>query len=501
MFYSTFVLQKKGPFAKLWIAAHWDKKLTKHDIRLVDISESVVSIVNPTVPMALRTSGELMLGVVRIYSHKVKFLLQEAQTATVRIKSLELSSTGKDNLLPPPKPSLTEAFEEFDYGRDQTLFFFRHRMEDEPPPRLEELGDLDDWFQIPPEQTFEQSQDLSFQLPRGPSPKPSEVDTESTVSSTERLRDAKGTPIRPPEEDLAVPGPLEDLFSQMPAEVLPEAPPAEAPVLDAGATPTPQPVIPEDEAVAPPPKRRMEKIKRLEIDKSTMLSSAFIKRRLEDTSDIVRPEVYGPMTRHGLEVKAWEGHDFARRFQLPVSAPELPPTLLEAWSRCVAGGAEAEADVEAARQDGSRREEEAAVGAVVAAPEEELPAPFPPVEEPPLPPPLDETPHTGRKRRGDDVGTPLPKRPRGAGVDLAATAHHTLRRVRAALEGKPRGVGFASLTAGASRCVTATRFYDLLVLKKFGMVDVAQKTPYADITITATRRLNEDLHELEALQA
>jgi|AntRauTorckE5430_2_1112549.scaffolds.fasta_scaffold134287_2 hypothetical protein len=39
-----------------------------------DISRSVESIVNPTVPLALRVSGHLLLGVVRIYSRKVRKL-------------------------------------------------------------------------------------------------------------------------------------------------------------------------------------------------------------------------------------------------------------------------------------------------------------------------------------------------------------------------------------------------------------------------------------------
>ena len=29
MFYSQIILAKKGPLGKIWLAAHWDKKLTK----------------------------------------------------------------------------------------------------------------------------------------------------------------------------------------------------------------------------------------------------------------------------------------------------------------------------------------------------------------------------------------------------------------------------------------------------------------------------------------
>jgi cohesin complex subunit SCC1 len=71
MFYSQIILAKKGPLGKIWLAAHWDKKLTKIQIFQTDISKSVDSIVNPSVPLALRVSGHLLLGVVRIYSRKV----------------------------------------------------------------------------------------------------------------------------------------------------------------------------------------------------------------------------------------------------------------------------------------------------------------------------------------------------------------------------------------------------------------------------------------------
>ena len=71
MFYSQIILAKKGPLGKIWLAAHWDKKLTKVQIFQTDIARSVDSIVKPQVPLALRVSGHLLLGVVRIYSRKV----------------------------------------------------------------------------------------------------------------------------------------------------------------------------------------------------------------------------------------------------------------------------------------------------------------------------------------------------------------------------------------------------------------------------------------------
>lgn len=87
MFYSQIILAKKGPLGKIWLAAHWgDKKLGRPQIFSTDISQSVDTIVNPTVPLALRVSGHLLLGVVRIYSRKVKYLMHDCHEAMVKIK-------------------------------------------------------------------------------------------------------------------------------------------------------------------------------------------------------------------------------------------------------------------------------------------------------------------------------------------------------------------------------------------------------------------------------
>jgi cohesin complex subunit SCC1 len=85
MFYSQLILARKGPLGKIWLAAHYDKKLTKAQIFLTDITESVESIINPSVPLALRVSGHLMLGIVRIYSKKVKYLVTDCTGRRVPI--------------------------------------------------------------------------------------------------------------------------------------------------------------------------------------------------------------------------------------------------------------------------------------------------------------------------------------------------------------------------------------------------------------------------------
>ncbi|XP_071144504.1 double-strand-break repair protein rad21 homolog isoform X2 [Mytilus edulis] len=86
MFYAHFVLSKKGPLARIWLAAHWDKKLTKAHVFETNIDSSVEAIMQPQVKLALRTSGHLLLGVCRIYSRKAKYLLADCNEAFVKIK-------------------------------------------------------------------------------------------------------------------------------------------------------------------------------------------------------------------------------------------------------------------------------------------------------------------------------------------------------------------------------------------------------------------------------
>lgn len=86
MFYAHIVLAKKGPLARIWLAAHWDKKITKAHVFETNIEQSVDGIMQPKVKLALRTSGHLLLGVVRIYARKAKYLLADCNEAFVKIK-------------------------------------------------------------------------------------------------------------------------------------------------------------------------------------------------------------------------------------------------------------------------------------------------------------------------------------------------------------------------------------------------------------------------------
>ncbi|KAI6192421.1 hypothetical protein M3Y97_00335700 [Aphelenchoides bicaudatus] len=95
MFYAQFVLAKKGPLSKIWLAAHWERKLSKAQIFETDVQDAVEEILRPKQKMSLRTTGHLLLGIVRIYSKKAKYVLADCNEAFIKIKMAFRPGTGE----------------------------------------------------------------------------------------------------------------------------------------------------------------------------------------------------------------------------------------------------------------------------------------------------------------------------------------------------------------------------------------------------------------------
>ncbi|XP_063153129.1 double-strand-break repair protein rad21-like protein 1 [Candoia aspera] len=87
MFYMQLLMNKRGPLSKIWLAAHWDKKVTKAHIFECNLEATVEKILSPKFKIALRTSGHLLLGVVRIYHRKTKYLLTDCTEALLKMQS------------------------------------------------------------------------------------------------------------------------------------------------------------------------------------------------------------------------------------------------------------------------------------------------------------------------------------------------------------------------------------------------------------------------------
>ncbi|KAL2756312.1 hypothetical protein ACRALDRAFT_1081780 [Sodiomyces alcalophilus JCM 7366] len=97
MFYAGPLVQKTGPLARVWLSANLEKRLSKTHILQSNLQDSVEAIITPTqAPMALRLSGQLLLGVVRIYSRKARYLLDDCNEASMKIKMAFRSSDDHD---------------------------------------------------------------------------------------------------------------------------------------------------------------------------------------------------------------------------------------------------------------------------------------------------------------------------------------------------------------------------------------------------------------------
>jgi cohesin complex subunit SCC1 len=49
MFYGQFILGKKGPLAKIWFAAHVEKKLSRSEILATDVGSAIEEVIRPKV--------------------------------------------------------------------------------------------------------------------------------------------------------------------------------------------------------------------------------------------------------------------------------------------------------------------------------------------------------------------------------------------------------------------------------------------------------------------
>ncbi|GAY37043.1 hypothetical protein CUMW_026210 [Citrus unshiu] len=86
MFYSQTFLARKGPLGTVWCAAHLQHRLKKSHYTSTNIPSTVDRIMCPDVPIALRMSGHLLLGVVRIYSKKVDYLYHDCNVFLISLR-------------------------------------------------------------------------------------------------------------------------------------------------------------------------------------------------------------------------------------------------------------------------------------------------------------------------------------------------------------------------------------------------------------------------------
>uniref|UniRef100_A0A2K5DNN5 RAD21 cohesin complex component like 1 n=1 Tax=Aotus nancymaae TaxID=37293 RepID=A0A2K5DNN5_AOTNA len=138
MFYTHGLMSKRGPLAKIWLAAHWEKKLTKAHVFECNLEITIKKILSPKVKIALRTSGHLLLGVVRIYNRKAKYLLADCSEAFLKMKM-----TFRPGLVDLPKENfeasynaitLPEEFHDFDTQNINAIDVSEHFTQNQSRP-------------------------------------------------------------------------------------------------------------------------------------------------------------------------------------------------------------------------------------------------------------------------------------------------------------------------------------------------------------------------------
>ncbi|KAK8970445.1 Sister chromatid cohesion 1 protein 3 [Platanthera guangdongensis] len=86
MFYSHTFLSRKSPLGTIWMAAHLENKIKRRQIESINIPSSAEKIMMPEVPIALRLSGHLLLGLVRVYSWKANHLFSDCNRLVTDIR-------------------------------------------------------------------------------------------------------------------------------------------------------------------------------------------------------------------------------------------------------------------------------------------------------------------------------------------------------------------------------------------------------------------------------
>ncbi|KAI5957363.1 MCD1 [Candida jiufengensis] len=99
------IITREGPLSNIWLAANYDKKLSKHQLLNTNIVKSTEYINNQynhnstnsdneIDAITLRLSGQLLLGITKIYSRKTKYLLDDINDVLYKLRTVFKLSSG-----------------------------------------------------------------------------------------------------------------------------------------------------------------------------------------------------------------------------------------------------------------------------------------------------------------------------------------------------------------------------------------------------------------------
>ncbi|XP_072537174.1 double-strand-break repair protein rad21-like protein 1 [Salminus brasiliensis] len=346
MFFTQLFTSKRGTLARIWLAAHWEKKITKAHVFECNLEITIKDIISPQVAIGLRTSGHLLLGVVRIYSRKAKYLLADCNDAVVKIKvafrpgQTDLPDEGMEAMF--KAITLPEEFPDFDSQLpdlntiDVVDHFSLNQCRTEEITLKENFGnsflsmdDLGDDAQSH-QGLFDMSlhtlgttgdgfgdEGMAFDL----------VDFIVNANENSLLDDSSGNstnelPATPPPTainstapELAIPAPVTETPSMNETTLLDN--------IEEGFALEPVAVTPTFE------RKRGSRKRKLVVDQSKELSNETIRAQLADSSDLLTPLDLAPPTRQLMDWKENGGVDHLfSHFCVPVIHSDLQKLFL-----------------------------------------------------------------------------------------------------------------------------------------------------------------------------
>ncbi|XP_029281977.1 double-strand-break repair protein rad21-like protein 1 [Cottoperca gobio] len=333
MFYTQLFTSKRGPLAKIWLAAHWERKLTKVHVFECNLETTIKDIISPKMKIGLRTSGHLLVGVVRIYSRKAKYLLADCSDALVKIKmafrpgQTDLPVGGLEATL--KAITLIEDFTDFDTqlpnpsNIDVEDHFSLNQCRSEDITLKEDFGngflnfvDFGDESQSHKNGLL----DMSFQsfTQHGDAFGDEDRGFELLDFLTHSSDNAESTDVTAEEPQNEIPE-ISTLKNQRDADRKEAATPNETTLLSN-----------EEEAFALEPvtvtpnceKKRGKRKRKLVVDQTKELTNEFIREQLSNYSDLVAPLDMAPATLQLMQWKESGGSD--KLFAQPCSAVAAP---------------------------------------------------------------------------------------------------------------------------------------------------------------------------------
>jgi len=467
------LILKKGPFSPVWIAGTTVDKLGKKMVLATDISTVAKRIMEEErVNLVLRLSGMLLKGLVIVYSKKMQYMLTDCEEIINKIKlsfkpgQIDLQDGGKKNR----EEALTIS------ASDLTNIIMNQGLE------------IAKWINTEnPEEYFVVAQpQIDFATPEV-TPVNTDVSSESSIQST------ASSQISAPHEDFGA------NFSPQTSTILKwkqnEIRPQWEPLPDDDDVNIPMPNMSEDDS--PPPQHESEgeapeeaKKGRLVLDKRTELgekrrqaprnrrppaskpqnqnllgSNSILNALFEESREIsiernrTKEAMSEPNSDDSIGIPMDDDVEINRAEEPPVNLPSTSDDAEELSRR-------------ASAQDSTlgsvRRTSFGSDISPLMLPERkqtELESPFPNLKFA-----IEQTP----RRTAED--------------SITSDTIKTMNKLRTSLTGpdevRKDSITFSQAFTGSSRHLAAMSFYQLLVLKSTGTIDLIQNEPFAEINIT-----------------